>query len=150
MLKLINTKCFLNNSLAWTISPMITFLVEGICDKYGLPQLLNDHDHNGQDEELVSQHIGSLLELTKLLAPRFQTAQDVVSLLQDLDNLLSHDAAIRRESTRLQSSTSEAAANVIKLRQSTLGWEEDRQAVDLDLLNHASRFLDTRIAHGVT
>lgn len=128
---------------------MITFLVEGICDKYGLPQLSSDDDFDGNDEESITWHAGSLLALTKLLAPRFQTARDVVSLLQDLDNLLSCDAAVRRDSTTLLASTSQAAAEVTKFRQLSLEWEEDRQAVDLDLLNHASRYLDRRIAYGI-
>lgn len=127
---------------------MITFLVESTCSKYDLPQLSNDEDLDRNDKESISQQAGSLLALTKLLAPRFQTAQDVAFLLRDLDHHLSCDAAVRRERTKLKASTSEVAVEGGTPRQLSLGWEGDRQAVDLDLLNHASRFLDSRIAYG--
>lgn len=131
---------------------MITFMVESNCGKYGLPQLTDYDDKNeySNGEHSRSPEAGHILALANVLAPRFQAAQDIVCLIQDLDQLLSCRAAVKQDGTKLQVSVSEIAAENTRLPRSSPGQEEDMQAADLDLLNHASRFLDTRIAFGLT
>lgn len=130
---------------------MIVFLVESTCGKYGLHQLSDDNqeDIEQKSQDSISSEAENLLALANLLAPRFQTAQDVVSLMRDLDHLLSCDAAVRSDHTRSLDSSAQSAAESRRLRGLSVECEEDSQAVDLDLLNQASRFMDTRVAFGL-
>lgn len=131
---------------------MITFMVERNCGKYGLPQLSDNDDKDLYKIGMNSRSLeaGDILVLASALAPRFEAAQDIVSLIQDLDQLLSCDAAVRQDGTRLQVSTLGAATENRKRQCPPLEQVEDMPAADLDLLKHASKFLDTRIAFGCT
>ncbi|KAH6662486.1 hypothetical protein B0J14DRAFT_707598 [Halenospora varia] len=125
--------------LSWTVSPMITFLVEQNCGKFRLSELSDDNIMRNNEDDFESPQLEHLLKLTDLLAPRFQSARDVWYLMQNTDHLLCCEAAMREDCARSRPEPKK------ERRRSSYG---EGQAVYLDLLNRAVRFVDSEVAYG--
>lgn len=130
----------------WTMSPMITYIVDQNCNKFGLTHFSADGDLQHSETDTVAEKIGNLLKLAEVLAPRFQSARDACYLMQNVDHILCIEAAITNEKNRSLSPARTESDSRRDLHSSyAVG---DKEAAYLGLLNQGTQFLDREIANG--
>jgi hypothetical protein len=129
------------------MAPMVTLMVEQKCGKFDLPQLSDSEEGEVLDAETISSRskaIRCLVDLANILATRFLSARDMWALLQDVDHLLCCNAATVGISNLKTLTTKDG-------RMPSSSWQdfsdlERSSAMDLDLLNKATIFIDRQMA----
>lgn len=129
-------------SLSWTILPLVMFLVEENCRR------VDPNDPPPDNPNEAHPEMEKLLELTNMLAPRFQSAREHWSIMQEVNRLIRSSAASKRPpGATFSSSGSEEGS---RKRRRTSSNVEKREATELEFLNQAMGFLDRSLAYGAS
>ncbi|CZR68755.1 uncharacterized protein PAC_18654 [Phialocephala subalpina] len=126
--------------LSWTILPLVMFLVEENCRR------VDPHDPPQDNPIEIHPEMEKLLELTNMLAPRFQSAREHWSVMQEVNRLIRSSAALKRPpGVTFSSSGSEEGSRKRRRTSSNVG---RRETMELEFLNQAMGFLDRSLAYG--